>query len=114
MRTLIVSAAIICAAAVLFAQSRSFTGEIMDSPCAGMHSHDRMMQGVNAKGARECTQKCVEQLKVKYVLLDKSANTVYQLDDQGKAGGFAGQPVRVKGTYDAASKTIHVEAIEAR
>jgi hypothetical protein len=114
MRTLVVIAAFFCAAAIIFAQSRSFTGEIMDSPCAAMHSHDRMMQGMDAKSAKECTQKCVQQLKGKYALFDKSSNTVYQLDNQEKAAGFAGQTVSVKGTYDPASKTIHVEGIEAR
>jgi hypothetical protein len=114
MRTLVVIATVFCAAAIFFGQSRSFTGEIMDSQCAGMHSHTRMMQGMDAKSAKECTQKCVQQLRGKYALFDKSANTAYQLDNQEKAAGFAGQTVSVKGTYDAASKTIHVESIEAR
>jgi hypothetical protein len=46
--------------------------------------------------------------------LDQSTNTAYQLDDQEKAAAFAGQKVNVKGAYDAASKTIHVESIELR
>jgi len=114
MRIPVVIATFLCAAAPLLSQSRSFTGEIMDSQCAGMHSHSRMMQGVNAKNAKECTQKCVQQLGGKYALLDQSTNTAYQLDDQEKAAAFAGQKVNVKGAYDAASKTIHVESIELR
>ena len=33
-------------------QERSFAGEIMDSQCAGMRSHARMMQGMEAKDAK--------------------------------------------------------------
>lgn len=109
----VVIAALFCAAAVLLSQSRSFTGEIMDSQCAGMRSHARMMQGLDLKTSRDCTQKCVKELSGKYSLFDPSSSTVYQLDSQDKAAGFAGQKVSVKGTLDAATKTIHVESIEA-
>jgi hypothetical protein len=106
--------ALFVAAPAILAQSRSFTGEIMDSQCAAvMHSHTRMMQGLGAKNAKECTQMCVH-MGGKYTLLDPSGNTVYQLDNQEKAAAFAGQKVSVKGPYDAANKTIHVESIEAR
>ena len=114
MRILLSLIAIACAATVLVSQSRSFTGEIMDSQCAGMHSHSKMMQGVNAKDAKDCTEKCVHQFGGKYALFDASSNTAYQLDNQEKAAGFAGQKVSVKGTYDSGSKTIHVDTIEAR
>ena len=98
----------------LLSQSRSFTGEIMDSQCAAaMRSHTRMMQGLDAKNPKECTQKCVG-MGGKYALLDPVGGTSYQLDNQDKAAPFAGQKVTVKGTYDSASKTIHVESIEAR
>jgi hypothetical protein len=99
---------------VILAESRSFSGEIMDSQCANvMRSHARMMQGLDAKNAKDCTEKCVH-MGGKYTLLDSSANTTYQLDNQEKAAAFAGQKVTVKGTYDSASKTIHVESIDAR
>jgi hypothetical protein len=114
MRIIVVVAMFLCAAAPLPPQSRSFTGEIMDSQCAGMRSHSRMMQGLELKSAKECTQKCVKELGGKYTLFDASANTAYQLDNQDKAAPFAGQKVNVKGTFDSASKTIHVESIEPR
>jgi hypothetical protein len=110
MRVSVVIATLLLAAAVVLSQSRSFTGEIMDSQCAGMGSHAKMMIGVDAKTAKECTQKCV-QLGGRYALFDPSTKTAYQLDNQEKAAPFAGQKVSVKGTYDAASKTIHVENI---
>src|SRR5215813_8528160 len=99
--------------AVGLPQSRQFSGEIMDSPCAGMHSHDRMMKGVNAKDAKECSRKCAE-LGMKYVLFDPATKAIYQVDDQGKAAAYAGQKVTVKGTLDAGGKTIHVETVGAR
>jgi hypothetical protein len=114
MRLFIGIAAFACAATLLLSQSRSFSGEIMDSQCAGMNSHSSMMKGVNAKDAKDCTEKCVHQFGGKYVLFDSSSNTAYQLDNQEKPAAFAGQKVNVKGTYDAASKTIHVESIESR
>ena len=100
-------------ASVGIPQSRSFTGEIMDSQCAAMRSHDRMMQGVEAKDAKDCTRKCVR-LGGKYVLYDPATKTAYTLDDQQKADEFAGQKVSVKGTLDSATKAIHVTSVEAR
>jgi hypothetical protein len=89
---------------------RLFTGEIMDSPCAAMGTHDRMMKGLEAKDAKDCSQKCVRMVG-KYVLYDPANKVTYQIDDQQKSAAYAGQKVTVKGTYDAASKTIHVESI---
>jgi len=86
----------------------------MDSQCAAMHSHNRMMQGLDAKNNMECTQKCVHQLGGKYALFDPSTNTAYQLDNQEKVSAFAGQKVNITGTYDGASKMIHVENIGPR
>lgn len=114
MRIAVVIASLICAAALLTPQSRSFTGEIMDSQCASMHSHAKMMQGFDLKTTKECTQKCVKELGGKYMLFDPAAKTAYVLDDQAKAAAFAGQKVSVKGTLDGAGKTLHVESIEGQ
>ena len=104
---------LLLAGAVNSPQSRSFTGEIMDRPCAAMGTHDRMMKGVDSKTAKECAQKCVR-LGLKYVLYDPATKTTYLIDDQQKVDAYAGQKVIVKGTYDEASKTIHVASIEAQ
>ena len=85
------------------------SGEIMDSQCAMMGSHDSMMKGMGAKNAKECTQQCV-QMGGKYVLYDAAQKTTYQLDDQKKSAAFAGQKVKVTG--DLKGKTIHVQKIE--
>jgi hypothetical protein len=47
----------------------------------------------------------------KYVLHGEDDET-YQLDDQEKAKGFDGKNVKVTGTLDEESMTIHVKGIE--
>lgn len=47
----------------------------------------------------------------KYVL--QATNTTYQLDDQDKAKQFDGKKVKVTGSLDSATNTIHVSSIEA-
>lgn len=89
------------------ARSRSFTGEIMDSNCAKAGAHNPKMGD-----AKTCTEACVK-AGGKYVLYNSSTKAIYQLDDQKKPEEFAGQKVKVSGTYDAATKTIHVTNIAA-
>jgi hypothetical protein len=92
------------------AADKTFTGEIMDSQCAQMGSHDMMMKGENAKNAKECAIACVKS-GGKYALYDTAAKRAYQLDNQKKAAGYAGQKVTVTGTLD--SDAIHVTNIQA-
>lgn len=94
------------------ATAKVFSGEITDSPCAQMGSHAAMMNPEGAKNARECTISCVR-MGGKYVLYNGASKTTYRLDDQEKPKDFAGQKVKVTGTYDKAAKTIHVQHIEA-
>ena len=47
----------------------------------------------------------------KYVLVD-SAGTMYQLADQTSAKKFDGKAVKVSGTVDTSSNTIHVTEIK--
>jgi Protein of unknown function (DUF5818) len=91
-------------------RAATFTGEIMDSQCAGMDGHEMMMKDENAKDAKDCTIKCVHD-GGKYVLYDSKAKSTYTLDDQAKAKEFAGQKVKVSGTLDKNSSTIHVSGI---
>lgn len=112
----IVAAAIIAISFTAFAFAGSkdqvFTGEIMDSQCANMGSHDVMMKQEGAKDAKQCTLGCVR-MGGKYVLFNAADKTIYQLDDQKKPGQFAGEKVSVKGTLGKDKKTIHVTAIQA-
>lgn len=93
-------------------RSLNLVGEIMDSRCAIDGSHDKMMQQNGTKNAMECTLQCAKS-GGSFVLFDPETKSVYQLDDQQKPERFAGQRVRVSGTYDEPSKTMHVESIES-
>jgi hypothetical protein len=90
----------------------TFTGEVMDSLCAKAGSHDQMMQDMKSMGTdkKSCSTKCI-QLGGKYVLFDSAKRAVYELDDQDKAGEFAGQRVRVSGSLQ--KKKIKITKIEA-
>ena len=92
--------------------SRTFSGEIMDSACANMGNHDAGYKMSNTHTPKDCTLACVKSGS-KFVLYNSATKTAYQLDDQQKPKDFAGQKVKVVGTYNAGTKTIHVEKIEA-
>ena len=92
-------------------------GAIMDSQCAynvhsDTHSHDWMtkrgVQGANDE--ESCTQHCVKDLGGSYVLVAKK--DVYKLDDQIKAEQFAGKKVKISGSVDANTHTIHIYEME--
>jgi Protein of unknown function (DUF5818) len=90
----------------------NLVGEIMDSRCAIDGSHDKMMKQNGTKNAKDCTLECAK-TGGSFVLIDPETKTVYQLDDQRKPIPFAGQRVRVSGTYDEGSRTMHIESIES-
>lgn len=92
--------------------SNTYTGEIMDSTCAKMGNHDAGYKLTNTNTPKDCTLACVKG-GAKFVLYNSAKKVTYELDDQEKPRDFAGQDVKVIGTFDAATKTIHVEKIEA-
>jgi hypothetical protein len=94
------------------ANGNTFSGKIMDSPCAKNGSHEMMSKKQGATDSKSCTLNCVK-MGYKYVLFNGASNTVYQLDDQTKPETFAGRNVKVTGTLDPATKTIHVKTITA-
>ena len=96
----------IAAAALLFAAPGTFTGVITDSECA-KGDHKAMNMGPDAK----CVTECVKGMGAKYVLFD--GKEAYTLSDQKSAEKFAAKKVTVKGTLDAATKTIQVDSIKA-
>ena len=103
---------------LLSAQAKTFTGNIMDSGCAKNGSHAQMEKmhkmpsnsALSGNEAKACTDACVKN-GASYVLYNRATKTVYQLDDQTKPADFAGERVRVRGTYDESTHTIHVESI---
>lgn len=95
------------------AADKTFTGEIMDSQCADMGSHEDMMKGEHATNAKECAIACVKHGGT-YALYDPAAKKAYRLDNQKKAGAFAGQKVTVSGKLDAAGESIQVTNIQPK
>ena len=91
-------------------KAQTFSGEIMDQQCALLGGHSAMMN--QGESAKDCSNRCVS-IGGKYVLSDGASKMVYQLDDQKKAQPFAGAKVKITGSYDTSSKTIHVANIQA-
>lgn len=92
--------------------NQTFSGEIMDSACANMGNYDAGYKMSNTHTPKDCTLACLKSGS-KLVLYNSATKTIYQLDDQNKPKEFAGQKVKVVGTYNAGTKVIHVEKIEA-
>jgi hypothetical protein len=92
-------------------------GAIMDSQCAfNVHSETRshewmIKRGVqDAKDEKSCTLHCVKDMGGSYALVVKK--DVYRLDDQVKSELFAGKNVKVTGTLDPKTNTLHVYEME--
>ena len=92
-------------------------GSIVDSQCAfNVHSESRshewmMKRGVQgASDEKSCTHHCVKDMGGSYVLVVKKE--VYRLDDQASAEQFAGKNVKVSGTLDEKTRTLHTFNIE--
>jgi hypothetical protein len=88
------------------------SGEIMDSACAKAGNHDAGYKMSSTNTPKDCTLACVKGGST-LVLYDAATKNTYQLDDQTKAKEYAGQKVKVTGTYNSATKTIHVDKIQA-
>ena len=86
------------------AASQTFKGVITDSMCGKNHA----MMKVTPDS--KCVTECVK-AGAKYALYD--GKTVYVLSDQKTPERFAGQNVKVTGTYSEAAKVLQVESITA-
>lgn len=91
---------------------KTYTGEIMDSQCSKMGNHDAGYKLTGTNTAKDCALACVK-AGGKFVLYDAATKTVYELDDQNKAKELAGQKVKVEGTLNNSTKSIHVDKINA-
>jgi hypothetical protein len=106
------TAALLLAVAAIAADSppSMFVGTISDSEWGLDHS--RMKAQHHLPDDLACTLDCCKRFKQEYVLADHTTGDVFQLDDQKRASRFANRPVRVLGTLDEDSGTIHVIRIE--
>jgi hypothetical protein len=93
-----------------------FHGEVSDSQCAlNVHSltrsHQEMLKSKSMGGtAASCSLYCIKNLGGELVLA--AGKTVYRLDKQDMAREVVGQKVKITGTLDPKTKTIHVEKVE--
>src|ERR1700758_4460171 len=97
--------------------SRTFHGEIADSQCAlNVHSltrsHQEMLKSKSMGGnSAACALYCVRYLGGNFVLTTKKH--VYRLDNQELAQKFVSMKVKISGTLDSKTDTIHVTKIES-
>ncbi|MGH9617647.1 MAG: DUF5818 domain-containing protein [Acidobacteriaceae bacterium] len=84
----------------------------MDNTCAKAGSHDAGYKMTGTHTPKDCTLAC-NKAGSPVVLYNKATNTIYQLDDQSRAKSLAGENVRVTGTLDKSTNTIHVDRIRA-
>lgn len=84
-----------------------FLGRISDSEC-GL-DHARMKNEHRLPNDLSCNRDCCVKYKQEYVLADHASG---ELDDQKAASRYPDRVVRVLGTFDAESGTIHVKVIE--
>ena len=91
----------------------TFEGEIMDNHCAQIGSHEMTMTATKLATPDLCVSYCMcfQKTPDKFVLYNPATKMIYQLDDQNQAMFFGGRKVKVTGSYDASTKTIHVKDI---
>lgn len=97
------------------AAGSTFEGEIMDNDCAEMGSHATTMTATALSTPDLCTTYCLrfKNTPGKLVLYNAATKMIYQLDNQQEASFFKARKVKVIGTYDQATKTIHVTDINS-
>ena len=98
--TLLMAGALLAAAA----GPQTFTGVITDTMCGKDHS---MM---NVKPDSKCVTECVK-AGAKYALYD--GKSMYILSDQKEPEKFAGQKVKITGTYNEATKILQLDSMVA-
>jgi hypothetical protein len=87
--------------------TQTFTGIITDSMCETAN-HSQMQMGPTDA---DCTNACISAHAAVYLLY--TGKDAYGLSDQQMPEKFAAQKVRVTGTLDAKTKTIHIDSITA-
>jgi len=103
-RILVAALLVTVATFAVAADMGTWTGWITDTNCAA--------KGATASHA-ECATKCVKEKGAKWALYNASDKTTWVLSDQDAAAKMVGKgEVTVKGSADAATKTIKVSSME--
>ena len=84
---------------------QEFRGQMTDDMCGKAHT----MEGLSPAA---CARECVS-MGAKYALFVPEDARVYRLDDQERAGRFAGRQVVVTGTLNEDGKVIRLSTIKA-
>src|SRR6202047_5521933 len=84
-----IAAGLLLAPGFAAAKGTTFSGDIMDSPCAKGGGHESMFKKMGTTDPKACTEACVK-MGGKYVLFNGASKGFYQLDDQKKTQPFAG------------------------
>ena len=100
---------LVAAGSLLAHDDVTVVGYISDSMCGLDHSDmQRKHGGVAQYSTAICTKACVEG-GAKYVLADTESNKTYNIEDQKKVAGYAGQRVQFVG--DLKGDRLDVEKI---
>lgn len=91
---------------------KTYKGQVMDSACAKMGNHDAGYKMTGTHTPKDCTLACMKAGST-LVLYNEHTKKTYNLDDQDQAKALAGEHVKVKGTLDPSTSTIHVDSIHA-
>ena len=94
------------------AQQKTFNGEITDEHLNCVQKPMKATEVIKQKDACVLYWAHYVQPPSKYVLYDAATKTTYQLDDQSLVQPYVGEKVKVDGTLDTATKTIHVADIK--
>jgi len=100
----LILASLALTASTFAASAGEFSGVVTDTMC-GSNPHTSMMKD---RTDAECVRVCARG-SFAYALV--SGGSVMKLSDQKRSEKYAGQKVRVTGTYDEKSKTLHVVSI---
>jgi hypothetical protein len=101
----LLSALLVGLAGFAAAMDGSWSGWITDTACAA--------KGASASHA-DCAVKCVKDKGAKWALYNEADKSVWVLSDQAGAAKMVGKQVTVKGSADAATKTITVASMEEK
>lgn len=96
---------LLLAASAFAAQPQTFTGIITDTMCGKSHG---MAAG---QPDDKCIAACVKGTSSQYALFD--GKQIWKLSDQKRPANFAAQRVKITGTLNENTRTIHVNSMEA-
>jgi hypothetical protein len=92
-------------------KTRTFRGQIWDSICAARGTHRKIEKSYHLPDTEQCILTCIERFGGRYVLYISRTGEMFELDNQQQTKRYAGQKVKVTGTYERSINTIHLQEI---